>query len=295
MEGMTMSTLQQNEPLTKEQIHEKWIGYIDARDIETRDFFINHYMNLVHGAANWMHGKLRGHVDLDDIVSSGVLGLMEAIEGFDPRRGFVFETYCSYRIRGAMLDEIRAMDWVPRIIRREMRELADATNELSNSLCRAPDEDEMAAKMGLPVQKLLKMQQNERATHLISLSTKVFSGNNADSMETEIVERVDSKERRSPSGQREEFNDLLRGKLSKSERLIFTLYYVEGLTFYNVGRTLDLSESRISQIHTLALARLRQELQDPADACPQPHKLTGPRLVKNSKRPIHALPSLMAA
>ena len=130
--------------LTKEQIQETWGRYVEHRDQAPRDILIEHYLPLVHGIAKRLDFKLKGHVDTDDLISCGAIGLIDAVEHFDPARGVTFETYCAYRVRGAILDAVREMDWVPRLVRTRARQLAEAEQVLANRFGCLPTDGELA-------------------------------------------------------------------------------------------------------------------------------------------------------
>lgn len=288
-----MLDLQQNTNSTIDPIREKWIAYASNPDRNTRNFFIAHYLPLVTKTAKQMHRRLQGHVELDDLISSGVLGLMSAIESFDPHRGFVFSTYCCHRIRGAILDEIRSMDWLPRTVRRDLRAYADARGDLMNTLGRAPDLNELADKMCVPVSKVINMQRNERRAHLVSLSTEMISGDNGCGREFGMCSLSEDRAH-APSHQlRDYFSGTQKGKLTRSEQLIVDLYYMEGMTFREVGRVLDLSESRVSQIHSSIIARHRERHSAPNA------QVTGMKIGRQSppqgKQPLGPLQHSMAA
>src|ERR1700678_3301776 len=161
-----MSFEQKSESFTKSQLHKKWIDYCNNHDRHTRDEFVIHYLPIVKGIAKRMMRSLQGHVELDDLISSGCFGLMAAIDAFDPNRGFAFETYCGHRIRGAMLDEIRAMDWVPRLVRQEGRALNNAKSDLTGRNSRKPSEEELAAELAMPMEKISNIVKNEKRSHL---------------------------------------------------------------------------------------------------------------------------------
>jgi RNA polymerase sigma factor for flagellar operon FliA len=194
------------------------------------------------------------------IISAGVFGLMDAIDAFDLTRGVKFETYCVPRIRGAMLDELRTMDWVPRLVRSKASKLNEAIKTLEARLGRQPNETELATELNISVEELKKMILDANAVNLISLNKKWYETDSyKDVREIDILE---DKKGEDPT-RRIQKNDLMRlvtKGLNRNERLIIILYYYEELTMKEIGATLDLSESRVSQMHSSIVQRLQSQL-----------------------------------
>ena len=215
---------------------------------------------MVKYNAERVWAKLPEGVDLNDLISAGVFGLMDAIEAFDLSRGVKFETYCVPRSRGAMLDELRTMDWVPRLVRSKASKLGEATKRLEPKLGRHPAEQELAEHMQVSVKELEKMILDANAVHLISLNKKWYETDSyKDVREIDILEDKKSDD---PT-RRVNQNDLMRlvtKGLNRNERLIIILYYYEELTMKEIGTTLDLSESRVSQMHSSIVQRLKKQL-----------------------------------
>jgi RNA polymerase sigma factor for flagellar operon FliA len=185
---------------------------------------------------------------------------MDAIDAFDMTRGVKFETYCVPRIRGAMLDELRTMDWVPRLVRSKASKLNEATKQLEARLGRHPTEAELATQMEMSVEDLEKMLVEASAVNLISLNKKWYETDSyKDVREIDILE---DKKGEDPT-KRIQKSDLMRlvtKGLNRNERLIIILYYYEELTMKEIGATLDLSESRVSQMHSAIVQRLQSQL-----------------------------------
>jgi RNA polymerase sigma factor for flagellar operon FliA len=199
-------------------------------------------------------------VELDDLVSAGMFGLMDAIDAFDLERGVKFETYCVPRIRGAMLDELRTMDWVPRLVRSKASKLGEATKQLEARYGRQPTDTELAEQMQISIRELEKMRSDASAVNLVSLNKKWYETDSyKDVREIDVLE---DKRGEDPT-RRVQKNDLMRlvtKGLNRNERLIIILYYYEELTMKEIGATLDLSESRVSQKHTSIVERLKSQL-----------------------------------
>ena len=237
-----------------------WPEFKRTGDRRLRNQLMEHYLPLVKYTADRISAKLPNEVDVDDLVSAGVFGLVDAIEAFDLARGVKFETYCSPRIRGAILDELRTMDWVPRLVRSRAHKLENATKILRAELGRLPSDDEIAHKMAISRPELDKLIRDATAVSLISLSRK--HSDNDSSRELQEFDVLDDQERYDPVNelQKRDLRDLVMRGITRVERLILVLYYYEEMTMKEIGATLDLSESRVSQMHSGILARLRHYL-----------------------------------
>jgi len=245
-----------------EDVTEVWKAFKkDQNDQHLRNLLIERYLPLVRFNAERVWQKLPDGVDLNDLISAGVFGLMDAIEAFDMERGVKFETYCVPRIRGAMLDELRTMDWVPRLVRSKASKLEAARKEVEASVGRPPTENELAKKLGVPMEEFVKMKAEASAVSLISLNKKWYETDSyKDVREIDIIE--DSKGEDPTSGiQKRDLMRLVTKGLNRNERLIIILYYYEELTMKEIGNTLGLSESRVSQMHSSIVARMKDQLQ----------------------------------
>lgn len=244
----------------QEDIQTVWKKYkTNPNNIEMRNRLIEHYMPLVHYNANRIWQKLPDNVELDDLVSSGVFGLMNAIDVFDTSRGIKFETFCVLRIRGAMLDELRYMDWVPRLVRVKASQLAKARKQLESRYGRIPTDIELAELMQVSVQEVEKLREDASAVHVVSLNRKWFeTDTNKEVSEVHILTDKKGEDPTLRIQKSELLRSITRG-LNRVERMIVILYYYEELTMKEIGITLGRSESRISQIHSALLERLRQQ------------------------------------
>ncbi len=247
--------------LAPEEIEQLWREYKrDPSNIELRNRLIEIYMPLVRYNGERIWARLPEGVDLEDLISAGVFGLINAIEAFDLDRGVKFETYCVPRIRGAMLDELRTMDWVPRLVRSKASKLNEAIQTLEAKLGRPPSQQELADYFGISLEELEKLMSEANTVNLISLNKKWYETDSyKDVREIDILE---DKKGEDPT-KRLEQADLMRlitKGLSRNERLIIILYYYEELTMKEIGATLDLSESRVSQMHSAIVQRLQEQL-----------------------------------
>jgi len=241
-------------------INHVWREYQKARSVELRNQLIETYLPLVKYNAERVWAKLPNEVELDDLISSGILGLVDAIEAFDLDRGVKFSTYCSQRICGAILDELRERDWVPRIVRNRMRRVERSVKSLQAELGRPPTRAELAGKMKLPPEEFERVINDTNISSFISLSRpRNESDGHKDLREIDVLEDTRA---RDPimDMHKKDIKELIMRGLSRAERLIVLLYYYEEMTMKEIGRTLDLSESRVSQMHSAIVKRLRQHL-----------------------------------
>jgi RNA polymerase sigma factor for flagellar operon FliA len=245
-----------------EDILDLWKTYKqDQSNVELRNQLMERFLSLVRYNAERVWAKLPEGVDLNDLISAGVFGLMDAIDAYDLERGVKFETYCVPRIRGAMLDELRTMDWVPRLVRSKASKLEAARKQVEARLGRPPSDLELAEKMQLSSAEFDKLKSDASAVNLVSLNKKWYETDSyKDVREIDILE--DGKgEDPTRSIQKRDLMKLVTKGLNRNERLIVILYYYEELTMKEIGNTLGLSESRVSQMHSSIVARLKDQLQ----------------------------------
>ncbi len=242
-------------------ILETWIEYKRTGGEDLRNRLMENYLPLVKYNAERIHAKLPDEVDVEDLMSAGIFGLMDTIDTFDMERGIKFETYCAPRIRGAILDELRSMDWVPRLVRSRSSKIDQARKSLEMQNGRKPTDDELAEKMELSQEEFAKIRKDAGAVGVVSLSRKWFeTDSNKDVREIDVIQ--DGKQVNPLSAvQRRDLKDMITKGLSRAERLIVILYYYEEMTMKEIGVTLDLSESRVSQMHSSILARLKAQMQ----------------------------------
>src|SRR5207244_952249 len=199
-------------------------------------------------------------VELDDLFGDGRVGLLEWMERLDTGRGVKFETCCVPRIRGAMVDELRTMDWVPRLVRSKASKLEEARKTLEAALGRPPSADEMSTRLGVSLQEYQQMLGEATAVSLVSLNKKWYETDSyKDVREIDILEDKKSEDPTHRIQNRDLMRLVTRG-LNRNERLIIILYYYEDMTMKEIGATLDLSESRVSQMHSSIVARLQTQL-----------------------------------
>ena len=240
---------------------EVWRRFKSSRDRLLRNVLMENYLSIVRYNAERISAKLPDEIDQDDLISAGIFGLMDAIEAYDLDRGVKFETYCAARIRGAILDELRSMDWVPRLVRSRATKLEHIARQLESILGRAPTEAEIAERLRLSRVDFEKLVRDATAVTQISLSRKYSeTDSNKEVCEIDVIE---DKRGQDPISevQKKDLKALITRGLTRAERLILILYYYEEMTMKEIGMTLDLSESRVSQMHSSVLIRLKEQLE----------------------------------
>ncbi|MEO8291452.1 MAG: RNA polymerase sigma factor WhiG [Gaiellaceae bacterium] len=241
-----------------------WQEFKRTGDRGLRDRLILTYAPLVKYVAGRLGSGLPAHVDEGDLVSYGLLGLIGAIERFDPARDIKFETYAIARIKGSIIDELRSMDWVPRSVRARARDIERAIVDLESRLTRAPTDEEIAAKLGITEEEfqesLLEISRSSMAA-LDELWASPGSSGDAVAL-IDTIEDPDAAEPQSAMAQtelREALGEAI-SRLPEREKLVVTLYYYEELTLREIGEVLGVTESRVSQLHTKAVLRLKARL-----------------------------------
>ena len=237
-----------------------WQQYLRHRSPEIRRKLLDKYVPLVRNVATRMAMGFPKSVELSDLINTGVIGLIEAFSHFDPDRGVKFETYAVPRIRGAILDELRALDWVPRSTRAKSRELDRAATYLENELGRPPEKKELASHMQLSMSELHAAIKDVSGTNILSLDEVIFREDDnrqvprietiVDTKSITVLGEIEKDELRS-------FLIVAMDRLTEQERLVIALYYYEELTLKEIGEVMSISESRVSQIHTRAVIKLR--------------------------------------
>jgi RNA polymerase sigma factor for flagellar operon FliA len=254
---------------TPEELTELWVTYHRTESTPVRDTLIQKYLYLVRYVAGKMAMSVPPSVEIDDLVSAGVVGLMDAIGKYDPGRDTKFETYAVARIRGAIVDDLRSLDWVPRSVRRKARMVEEAYSQLENELGRAASDGEISSKLNMSIDEFRSVVEEVVSAGLLSLDD--FVGNQDGERTTRIIDLLCSKDGGCPSTplEVEEMKEILATaimNLPDKERSVVALYYYEDMTLKEIGRTLGVSESRVSQIHTKAMLRLRGRLRSMQDS-----------------------------
>lgn len=252
------------EKLLEEKTEEElWEIYHKTKDPEIRDMFVRQYSPLVKYVAGKVAIGMPHNVDFDDLVGFGVFGLIDAIEKFDPNKHVKFKTYAVTRIRGAIFDELRSIDWVPRSVRQKSREIEDTVHRLEASLGRSASDKEIAREMGMSEHDFQKTMMKVSGTSILSLNDVWYTGEDNDKVS--IVDSIESPQSLNPDTivEKEEIKRVIVqaiSELPEKEKKVLVLYYYEDLTLKEIGKVLEVTESRISQLHTKAIMRLRSKL-----------------------------------
>jgi len=239
------------------EINEMWRRFKETRDPELRCRLIEHYVKLVRYTAERLKQKLPQKVDLQEMISAGMIGLINAVDRYDPDRGILFETYCSMRIRGAILDDLRAADWVPRLIRNKANRLARAKTELAFELGREPQEAEIRARLGLSPSEFEELLRETEVRTQLPIEGAHTEGDDEDIQQVDLIEdrsHVHPLERLSLG----ELREVVSRGLSEKERYVIFMYYFRNRTMREIGNDLGVTESRVCQIHTQVLKLLRK-------------------------------------
>lgn len=239
-----------------------WKAYQDASDPHLRDLLIKENLGLVYRCASQLKPNLSQDLEFDELVGAGVIGLVNAIDGFDPSRGHAFSTFAVPRIRGAILDELRRMDPTPRSVRKKDRQIREAEESLRTQLDRGPRQSETAAALGIDDRTLSSWKNDVQRATLVSLDEPVSVHGESPRARAETVVGVGGDALDERLTKREEL-DLLREeipKLKEAHRTVLALYYFEGLKHREIAQVLDVTESRISQIRSAALRELRHNM-----------------------------------
>lgn len=241
-----------------------WAAYKEHDDVAARDKLILNYSPLVKYVAGRLSSNLPQSVETADLISYGVFGLIDAIEKFNPERGIKFETYAIARIKGAIIDELRALDWVPRSVRARAREIEAAYVTLENRLKRNPSDSEVAAEIGISERELQESLTKLSYTSVVSFE-ELWAGNPDHEERGQGAASIKDENAEDPSAAFEgiEVKEILASaieRLPEREKVVVALYYYEGLTLKEIGAVLGVTESRVSQLHTKAVLRLRARL-----------------------------------
>jgi len=249
---------------SRTEVSALWARYKDNDDPAARDELILNFSPLVKYVAGRLASSLPQTVDTADLISYGIFGLIDAIEKYDLSRAIKFETYAIARIKGAIIDELRAMDWVPRSVRSRAREIETAYIELENLLKRVPSDQEVAERMGITVKEFQDILAKLSYTSVVSFEELWVGGDREDGQSAIGTIRDDTADDPVAVFESAEIKEILAQaieRLPEREKTVIALYYYEGLTLKEIGQVLGVTESRVSQLHTKAVLRLRAKLR----------------------------------
>ena len=243
---------------TVDPIVATWRKYKKKKTIKVRNELVEQYLSLVRYIAERIKSKLPNTVRLEDLMSAGVFGLLDAIDKYDLERDVKFETYCATRVRGAILDELRKLDWVPRLVRSNAHQIEEASRDIQQKLGRLPTDEELAEGMGLSMEDFDNLANSASAASMVPFSTRFYEDGESRS-EQQGADLMEDERSVDPARllQKAELKDVITRELSERERLVVLLYYFDELTLKEIGAVLDLSESRVCQIHSRVLLRLK--------------------------------------
>lgn len=232
--------------------------------VENREAVIKEYAPMVKYVANRIAMRLPPHIEVDDLISVGVLGLIDAIDKYDSSRGAKFKTYAEFRVRGAILDELRSMDWVPRSVRQKASSMDSVVQKLQNKLGRPPEDDEIAEELGISLDDLFTTLNETKSMPILSLEDLGIAKESGE--QQSLLDCLAGKGDADPQTQLRlnELKEIIAkaiDTLPEKERLMISLYYYEELTMKEIGEVLGITESRVSQIHSKAVFRLRNKLK----------------------------------
>ncbi len=257
------------DPATQHDIAEAWRLYKEQGDLKARDQLILAYSPLVKYVAGRMSSGLPAHIEEGDLVSYGLLGLIGALERFDPSRNIKFETYAISRIKGSIIDELRALDWVPRSVRSWARKVEATVTRLENELMRAPTDEETAAALEISVDEYQDILNQISCSSIVALDEFWDSGYSSQDR-VNLIDTIEDSEAPDPSRAyrvqaiKETLTAAIQ-RLPEREKIVIGLYYYEGLTLKEIGEVLGVTESRVSQLHTKAILRLKGRLREELD------------------------------
>jgi RNA polymerase sigma factor for flagellar operon FliA len=249
-----------------DDVSQAWTEYKSVGAISARDRLILHYSPLVKYVAGRVAVGLPANIEQADLISYGIFGLIDAIDKYELSRGIKFETYAISRIRGAIIDELRAIDWVPRSVRFKAREVEKAYTSLENKLKRPPSDAEIAQEMGVSLDELNNIYTQLSTVSLVALDELMtVEGDRGDRLS--LVETLEDTRTTSPTDafETEEMKGILTeaiNRLPEREKIVVTLYYYEGLTLAQIGQVLGVTESRVCQMHTKAVLALRGRITE---------------------------------
>lgn len=246
-------------------LQEIWQAYIVSKDDALRNKLILHYLPVVKAIARHLFDRMPAEVEFDDLTQAGTLGLRDAIAAFDPSRGVKFENYCGQRVRGAILDYLRSLDWAPRMLRRRMDRVREATLQLEMSTGQAPTSEQLCSALGMPAEELQQLQKEIGGPARMRVRISNEESDSDDAVNLDLLPDTGGAD---PFREalRADLREFLARGLNPTERQLVMLYYYEDLSFREIGETLNLCESRVSQIHAAVLERLRQRKDRLLDA-----------------------------
>jgi RNA polymerase sigma factor for flagellar operon FliA len=238
---------------------ELWKRYKDKNDLKAKEELIVYYIALVKTISGRLYNTYNAHVEYDDLVGYGVIGLLDAIEKYDYKLGNKFETYANIRIRGAIVDQLRSMDWIPRSLRQKYKVLEKATKKLQNIYGMDIRDEDLAKEMNMTVKELSELMHQVSTFSIVSLDEKISENSNISIQEDR---KVETPEAELMDVETKRMLKEMIGKLPEKEQRVIELYYYSELTYKEISSIMGISESRISQLHTKAITKMQTKLDD---------------------------------
>lgn len=238
---------------------ELWKRFKDENDLKAKEELIVFYVALVKTIAGRLYNTYNAHVEYDDLVGYGIIGLLDAIEKYDYKLGNKFETYANIRIRGAIVDQLRSLDWIPRSLRQKYKELESAMNKLQNIYGTDIRDEAIAKEMNISLEDLSKLMHQVSTFAVVSLDEKISENSNVNIQEDQSVE---TPEDRLMDVETKKLLKEMIAKLPEKEQRIIELYYYSELTYKEIASIMNISESRISQLHTKAITKMQAKIND---------------------------------
>ena len=250
--------------MSEEARNKLWQEYDKAKSPAVREQIIIEYAGLVKIVAGKLSMYLGNNVEYDDLVGYGTFGLIDAIDKFVLTKGVKFETYASLRIRGAILDQIRKMDWIPRTVRQKQKRVEQAQAQLESTLGRPATDKELAAQLEVTEEELVELLEETKVANMVSLDEYMEQGSE---VKAEPGKKAPMTQPEVSAVKKELKEQLIAalGALTEKEKKVVVLYYYEDLTLKEISKVLEVSESRVSQLHTKAIMKMRQQLGDYQD------------------------------
>ncbi len=247
--------------LTEEEVAALWQEYVAKKPQHIRDSLIEHYMTQVYQTAERMAAKLPDHVNVNDLIGWGTLGLIDAINRFDPSREIKFSTYCSSRISGQIIDELRRLDWIPRLVRVRVHQLERTRDALCSKLGRIPDDEEIASEMEMNMDQYDDFIKDTRVKNIVSLNRKWDEDDDGELGQIEMLPDMSATNPLTEL-QRSEIKEIAIKGLNEKQKQVLVMYYFDNLNLKDIGDILELSESRVSQIHAQILDFLKEKFSE---------------------------------
>ncbi len=247
--------------LSEEEVNALWQDFVIDKPQHIRDTLIEHYMPQVYQTAERMAAKLPDHVNINDLIGWGTLGLIDAINRFDPDREIKFATYCSSRISGQIIDELRRLDWIPRLVRVRVHQLERTRDALSSKLGRIPDDEEIAREMEMDMDQYDEFIKDTRVKSMVSLNRKWDEDDDGELGQIEMLPDMTATNPLTEL-QRAEIKEIAIKGLNEKQKQVLVMYYFDNLNLKDIGDILELSESRVSQIHAQILDFLKEKFSE---------------------------------